>query len=188
MRRASSPPQGSAESRGAADRLREAENLLNGVQRQQNSGRLDSIAREADRLAAEQRISPIVCATSLSLRTPGTQHRLWPGIVSTSRTTFRSSKSRCATPRAIWLPHSRTPRPSFATRWATWIRTISKRASREARTGSAAATIQTRTPPNPRSPKISVALAARCAMRSALSVPANRSSRIRRPLWTASNA
>ncbi len=54
MRRASSSPQGSAESRGAADRLREAENLLNGVQRQQNSGRLDSIAREADRLAAEQ--------------------------------------------------------------------------------------------------------------------------------------
>src|SRR6185437_537199 len=55
MRRASSSQQGSAESRGAADRLREAENLLNGVQRQQNSGRLDSIARDADRLAAAQR-------------------------------------------------------------------------------------------------------------------------------------
>ncbi len=55
MRRASSSQQGSAESRGAADRLREAENLLNGVQRQQNSGRLDSIAREADRLGATQR-------------------------------------------------------------------------------------------------------------------------------------
>ncbi|MGH9612206.1 MAG: hypothetical protein ACRD4P_03910, partial [Bryobacteraceae bacterium] len=55
MRRASSSQQGSAESRSAADRLREAQNLLNGVQRQQNSGRLDSIAREADRLAAAQR-------------------------------------------------------------------------------------------------------------------------------------
>jgi hypothetical protein len=55
MRRAGSPQQGGADARSAADRLREAENLLNGVQRQQSSGRLDSIARDADRLAATQR-------------------------------------------------------------------------------------------------------------------------------------
>ncbi len=55
MRRASSPQQGGADARGAADRLREAQNLLNGVQRQQSSRRLDSIARDADQLAATQR-------------------------------------------------------------------------------------------------------------------------------------
>jgi hypothetical protein len=55
MRRAGSPQQGNADARNAADRLRDAQNLLNGVQRQQNSGRLDSMARQADRLAATQR-------------------------------------------------------------------------------------------------------------------------------------
>jgi hypothetical protein len=55
MRRAGSPQRDGADARSAADRLREAANLLNGVQRQQNSGRLDSIAREADRLATAQR-------------------------------------------------------------------------------------------------------------------------------------
>jgi hypothetical protein len=55
MRRAGSPQQGNADARNAADRLRDAQNLMNGVQRQQSSGRLDSIARDADRLAATQR-------------------------------------------------------------------------------------------------------------------------------------
>jgi len=44
-----------AEARRAADRLRDATNLLGSMQQQQASGRLDSMAGEADRLAAEQR-------------------------------------------------------------------------------------------------------------------------------------
>jgi hypothetical protein len=44
-----------AEARRAADRLRDATNLLGSMQQQQASGRLDSMASEADRLAAEQR-------------------------------------------------------------------------------------------------------------------------------------
>jgi len=55
MRRASSQGQGQADARRAAERLREATNLLGGTQRQQNSGRLDTLAGEADRLANEQR-------------------------------------------------------------------------------------------------------------------------------------
>jgi hypothetical protein len=55
MKRAGSPQQGGADARSAADRLREAENLLNGLQQQRDSGKLDSMAREADRLAAAQR-------------------------------------------------------------------------------------------------------------------------------------
>jgi hypothetical protein len=55
MRRASSQGQGQADARRAAQRLREATNLLGGTQRQQNSGRLDALAGEADRLANEQR-------------------------------------------------------------------------------------------------------------------------------------
>ena len=43
-----------AEARRAADRLRDATNLLGSMQQQQASGRLDSMANEADRLAAEQ--------------------------------------------------------------------------------------------------------------------------------------
>ncbi|MGA9939953.1 MAG: hypothetical protein WBP92_17030 [Candidatus Acidiferrales bacterium] len=43
-----------AEARRAADRLRDATNLLGSMQQQQASGRLDSMAGEADRLAAEQ--------------------------------------------------------------------------------------------------------------------------------------
>jgi hypothetical protein len=60
MRRANSqaqqgPGQGQADARRAAERLREATNLLGGTQHQQNSGRLDSLAQEANRLANEQR-------------------------------------------------------------------------------------------------------------------------------------
>jgi hypothetical protein len=56
IRRANSQAQqGQADARRAAERLREATNLLGGTQRQQNSGRLDSLAQEADRLANEQR-------------------------------------------------------------------------------------------------------------------------------------
>ncbi len=55
MRRAGSQGQGQADARRAAERLREATNLLGGTQRQQNSGRLDALAGEADRLANEQR-------------------------------------------------------------------------------------------------------------------------------------
>ena len=55
MRRASSQGQSQPDARRAAERLREAGNLLGGAQLQQNSGRLDKLAREADRLANEQR-------------------------------------------------------------------------------------------------------------------------------------
>jgi hypothetical protein len=58
MRRANSQAQqgqGQADARRAAERLREATNLLGGTQRQQNSGRLDSLSQEANRLANEQR-------------------------------------------------------------------------------------------------------------------------------------
>lgn len=54
LRRASSPEQSEAEARRAADRLREAGNLLNGIQRQQAPSQVDSLAREGDRLAGVQ--------------------------------------------------------------------------------------------------------------------------------------
>ncbi|HKV04823.1 MAG TPA: hypothetical protein VJO53_06925 [Candidatus Acidoferrales bacterium] len=54
MRRAASQGQSEADARRAADRLREAQGLLNGMQRQAASGRLDSMAGEADRLAKEE--------------------------------------------------------------------------------------------------------------------------------------
>ena len=57
MRRANSQGQGQgqADARRAAERLRQATSLLGGTERQQNAGRLDALAREADRLAKEQR-------------------------------------------------------------------------------------------------------------------------------------
>ncbi|HXW61143.1 MAG TPA: hypothetical protein VEJ45_00980 [Candidatus Acidoferrales bacterium] len=55
MRRASSQPQSQADARRAAERLREATNLLGSAQRQHQSGRLDTLAGEAERLASEQR-------------------------------------------------------------------------------------------------------------------------------------
>jgi hypothetical protein len=55
MRRATSPEQSGADARRAADRLREASNLLNSLRKQDASQRLDSLAREGERLASEQR-------------------------------------------------------------------------------------------------------------------------------------
>jgi len=55
MRRAASNPQSAADARLAAERLREAMRLLGGVQSQEASGRLGSMAREADRLVTEEK-------------------------------------------------------------------------------------------------------------------------------------
>jgi hypothetical protein len=55
MRRASSQPQGQADARRAAQRLRQATNLLGSAQRQNQSGRLDALANQTERLAGEQR-------------------------------------------------------------------------------------------------------------------------------------
>jgi hypothetical protein len=54
LSRASSQGQNGAEARRAADRLQEARNLLNGIPQEQAPGQLDSLAREADRLASAQ--------------------------------------------------------------------------------------------------------------------------------------
>ncbi len=54
MRRASSQPQSPADARRAAERLREATNLLGSAQRQHQSGRLDALAGEVERLTSEQ--------------------------------------------------------------------------------------------------------------------------------------
>ena len=53
MRRATSQQQGQADARRAAERLKEATNLLGGAQRQQSSARLDGLANEAYRLTKE---------------------------------------------------------------------------------------------------------------------------------------
>ena len=55
MRRATSPQQSEAEARRAADRLKEATDLLGGMRQQQSSAKVDSLADEAIRLAKEQR-------------------------------------------------------------------------------------------------------------------------------------
>ena len=55
MRRAASQGQNAADARLAAERLREASSLLGGAQAQDATGRLGSIAREADRLASEEK-------------------------------------------------------------------------------------------------------------------------------------
>ena len=55
MRRAASQSQSQADARRAAERLRQATDLLGGMQNQQASQRLDSIVREGDRLANAQR-------------------------------------------------------------------------------------------------------------------------------------
>jgi hypothetical protein len=55
MRRAASPQPSEADARRAADRLRDATNLLEGMRQQGASGRLDSLARKAERLTSEQR-------------------------------------------------------------------------------------------------------------------------------------
>jgi hypothetical protein len=55
MRRAASPGQNGADARRAADRLREASDLLNGLRGQDASQQLDSLAHEGERLSGEQR-------------------------------------------------------------------------------------------------------------------------------------
>jgi hypothetical protein len=55
MRRAAAQGTSAADSRRAADRLREATDLLGGQQQQDASTRLNSMAKEADQLAAQQK-------------------------------------------------------------------------------------------------------------------------------------
>jgi len=55
MRRNDASQQNLASTRDAADRLRDAANLLAGSQQQMASGKLDSLAREASRLAQQER-------------------------------------------------------------------------------------------------------------------------------------
>jgi hypothetical protein len=59
MRHAASPEQSGADARRAAERLREAANLLNNLQSQDASQRLGSVAREGERLASEQRVQAV---------------------------------------------------------------------------------------------------------------------------------
>ena len=55
MQRAVSQNASAADSRRAADRLREATDLLGGLQQQDAAGRLNSMAQTADQLAARQK-------------------------------------------------------------------------------------------------------------------------------------
>jgi hypothetical protein len=55
MRRAVSPQQSEAEARRAADRLKEATDLLGGMRQQQTSSKVDALAHEASRLADQER-------------------------------------------------------------------------------------------------------------------------------------
>ena len=55
MRRAASQNASAADSRRAADRLREATDLLGGLEQQDAAGRINSMAQTADQLAAQQK-------------------------------------------------------------------------------------------------------------------------------------
>src|ERR1035438_8422948 len=55
MKRAASGNASAADARRAADRLREATDLLGGLQQQDAAGRLNSMAQAAERLAAQQK-------------------------------------------------------------------------------------------------------------------------------------
>ncbi len=55
MRRATSPQQSEAEARRAADRLKEATDLLGSMRQQQSANKVDSLADEASRLTQEER-------------------------------------------------------------------------------------------------------------------------------------
>src|SRR6202043_3239580 len=55
MRRAASQNPSAADSRRAAERLREATDLLGHTQQQDAAGRLNSMAQTADQLAAQQK-------------------------------------------------------------------------------------------------------------------------------------
>ncbi|MGH9407456.1 MAG: hypothetical protein ACRD3D_16680 [Terriglobia bacterium] len=54
MRRAAAQGASAADARRAASSLAEASKLLSGLERRQSSGKLDSLARDADRLASEE--------------------------------------------------------------------------------------------------------------------------------------
>jgi hypothetical protein len=73
MRRATSQ----ADARRAADLLREATNLLSSMQQKQASGRLDSMAREAERLAGEQQDQ--AARMGRMAGQPGSANSSWPG-------------------------------------------------------------------------------------------------------------
>ena len=111
---------GSAEARRAADRLREATNLLGGAQQQHANGRLDSMSREADRLAQQekdqqQKLGQMPSPSALAGRfgqsyygygSQGNSDRTrksWPRSASAWPTISRNCRSRCATPSAILL-------------------------------------------------------------------------------------
>ena len=55
MKRSGGPQQSAEAARQAADRLRDATNLLGGTQQQLASGKVDSLSHEADRLTQEER-------------------------------------------------------------------------------------------------------------------------------------
>ncbi len=55
MRRASGKNSSAADSRRAADRLREATDLLGQTQQQDAAGRINNMAKEAEQLAAQQK-------------------------------------------------------------------------------------------------------------------------------------
>ena len=55
MKRSGGPQQSAEAARQAADKLRDATNLLGGTQQQLASGKLDSLSHEADRLTQEER-------------------------------------------------------------------------------------------------------------------------------------
>jgi hypothetical protein len=55
MRRATSPQQSEAEARRAADRLKEATDLLGSMRHEQSATKVDSLAEEASRLARDER-------------------------------------------------------------------------------------------------------------------------------------
>jgi hypothetical protein len=55
MKRSAGPQQSADAARQAADRLREATNLLGGTQQQLAAGKVDSLSHEADRLTQEER-------------------------------------------------------------------------------------------------------------------------------------
>jgi hypothetical protein len=79
MRRAGSSQQSAADQRRAAERLKEAENLLNGLRQQNGSGQLDATAREADRLAQEEKQEADRMKQMFGQGTPGADGQPQPG-------------------------------------------------------------------------------------------------------------
>ena len=153
MRRADSQgQQGQADARRAAERLRDATNLLGGTQRQQNSGRLDSLAQEAQRLANEQRgqsdrirdhvaLQPRASRSGKSRRLSPvdtvTRCNRSPTIARSSPTILRAWKARCAMACAISRPETTQRLPSFAMPCGRRINRISIAACSAVRTCAA---------------------------------------------------